>query len=93
MEFLKALTTVISADSFPINFWFPKYSLPKFSISFCFGYLQLSFSQIHWYYPIFYDRADVIQRKFTITKALLFKADRSSFDRLRQQVGTKFLDL
>ncbi|CAL2245136.1 unnamed protein product [Prunus armeniaca] len=32
-------------------------------------------------------KADVIQRKFTITKALLFKADRSSFDRLRQQVG------
>lgn len=33
------------------------------------------------------NRSDVIQRKFTITKALLFKADRSSFDRLRQQVG------
>lgn len=31
-------------------------------------------------------KADVIQRKFTITKALLFKADRSSFDRLRQQI-------
>ncbi|KAF3450612.1 hypothetical protein FNV43_RR06701 [Rhamnella rubrinervis] len=31
-------------------------------------------------------KADIIQRKFTITKALLFKADRSSFDRLRQQI-------
>ncbi|XP_041018283.1 uncharacterized protein LOC121260466 [Juglans microcarpa x Juglans regia] len=31
-------------------------------------------------------KADVIQRKFTITKALLFKADRSSFDRLRKQI-------
>ncbi|PSS07351.1 Trichohyalin like [Actinidia chinensis var. chinensis] len=31
-------------------------------------------------------KSDVIQRKFTITKALLFKADRSSFDRLRQQI-------
>jgi len=31
-------------------------------------------------------KADVIQRRFTITKALLFKADRSSFDRLRQQI-------
>ncbi|PON96142.1 CA-responsive protein [Trema orientale] len=31
-------------------------------------------------------KADVIQRKFTITKALLCKADRSSFDRLRQQI-------
>ncbi|KAF7814146.1 AT1G17665-like protein [Senna tora] len=31
-------------------------------------------------------KADVIQRKFVITKALLFKADRSSFDRLRQQI-------
>ncbi|XP_062087678.1 uncharacterized protein LOC133794464 [Humulus lupulus] len=31
-------------------------------------------------------KADLIQRKFTITKALLCKADRSSFDRLRQQI-------
>ncbi|KAE7999116.1 hypothetical protein FH972_003589 [Carpinus fangiana] len=31
-------------------------------------------------------KADGIQRKFTIKKALLFKADRSSFDRLRQQI-------
>lgn len=31
-------------------------------------------------------RSEIIQRKFTITKALLFKADRSSFDRLYQQV-------
>jgi hypothetical protein len=31
-------------------------------------------------------KSEVIQRKFTITKALLFKADRSSFDRLRQQI-------
>ncbi|XP_052182470.1 uncharacterized protein LOC127795067 [Diospyros lotus] len=31
-------------------------------------------------------KSDVIQRKFTITKALLLKADRSSFDRLRQQI-------
>ncbi|KAI7986186.1 hypothetical protein LOK49_LG14G02046 [Camellia lanceoleosa] len=31
-------------------------------------------------------KSDVIQRKFTITKALLFKADRSSFDRFRQQI-------
>ncbi|KAF7843478.1 putative CA-responsive protein [Senna tora] len=31
-------------------------------------------------------KADAIQRKFVITKALLFKADRSSFDRLRQQI-------
>ncbi|KAI4329158.1 hypothetical protein L6164_021451 [Bauhinia variegata] len=31
-------------------------------------------------------KADVLQRKFVITKALLFKADRSSFDRLRQQI-------
>ncbi|XP_054790263.1 uncharacterized protein LOC129295739 isoform X1 [Prosopis cineraria] len=31
-------------------------------------------------------KADTIQRKFVITKALLFKADRSSFDRLRQQI-------
>ncbi|XWS20152.1 hypothetical protein CRYUN_Cryun31cG0076100 [Craigia yunnanensis] len=31
-------------------------------------------------------KSKVIKRKFTITKALLFKADRSSFDRLRQQI-------
>ncbi|XP_059641886.1 uncharacterized protein LOC132283868 [Cornus florida] len=31
-------------------------------------------------------KSEVIQRKFTITKALLFKADRSSFDRLHQQI-------
>ncbi|XP_071901359.1 uncharacterized protein [Coffea arabica] len=31
-------------------------------------------------------RSEVIQRKFTITKALLLKADRSSFDRLHQQI-------
>ncbi|KAJ9568424.1 hypothetical protein OSB04_004390 [Centaurea solstitialis] len=31
-------------------------------------------------------KSKVIHRKFTITKALLFKADRSSFDRLRQQI-------
>lgn len=34
------------------------------------------------------NRSGVIQRKYTITKALLSKAERSSFDRLRQQVGT-----
>ncbi|KAJ7002925.1 hypothetical protein NC653_008218 [Populus alba x Populus x berolinensis] len=31
-------------------------------------------------------KSEVIKRKFTITKALLFKADRSSIDRLRQQI-------
>ncbi|XWS12066.1 hypothetical protein CRYUN_Cryun37aG0058600 [Craigia yunnanensis] len=31
-------------------------------------------------------KSEVVKRKFTITKALLFKADRSSFDRLRQQI-------
>ncbi|XP_022724787.1 uncharacterized protein LOC111281324 [Durio zibethinus] len=31
-------------------------------------------------------KSEVIKRKFTITKALIFKADRSSFDRLRQQI-------
>ncbi|KAG6575479.1 hypothetical protein SDJN03_26118, partial [Cucurbita argyrosperma subsp. sororia] len=31
-------------------------------------------------------KADVIRRKFTITKALLCKADRSSLDRLQQQI-------
>nr|XP_011463324.1 PREDICTED: uncharacterized protein LOC105351234 isoform X1 [Fragaria vesca subsp. vesca] len=31
-------------------------------------------------------KADAIQRKFTIRKALLNKADRSSFDRLRKQI-------
>ncbi|KAK2425195.1 CA-responsive protein [Trifolium repens] len=31
-------------------------------------------------------KADVIQRKFVITKALLCKADRSSYDRLHQQI-------
>ncbi|KAK6911893.1 hypothetical protein RJ641_023986, partial [Dillenia turbinata] len=31
-------------------------------------------------------KSEVIQRKFTITKALLFKANRASFDRLRQQI-------
>ncbi|KAK2983813.1 hypothetical protein RJ640_008489 [Escallonia rubra] len=31
-------------------------------------------------------KSEVIQRKFTITKALIFKADRSSFERLRQQI-------
>ncbi|KAL5755719.1 hypothetical protein ACOSQ2_020465 [Xanthoceras sorbifolium] len=31
-------------------------------------------------------KSEVIKRKFTITKALLSKADRSSFDRLRQQI-------
>ncbi|XVF74412.1 hypothetical protein PTKIN_Ptkin13bG0108500 [Pterospermum kingtungense] len=31
-------------------------------------------------------KSEVIKRKFTITKALLCKADRSSFDRLRQQL-------
>ncbi|BAT91701.1 hypothetical protein VIGAN_07031900 [Vigna angularis var. angularis] len=34
----------------------------------------------------YFNRADVIQRKFVITKALLCKADRSSFDRLHQQI-------
>nr|AKM76855.1 AT1G17665-like protein [California macrophylla] len=32
-------------------------------------------------------KSEVIQRKYTITKALLLKADRSSFDRLRQQIN------
>ncbi|KAF3607505.1 hypothetical protein DY000_02045672 [Brassica cretica] len=32
------------------------------------------------------NKSEVIKRKYSITKALLFKADRSSFDRLRQQV-------
>ncbi|GER28772.1 CA-responsive protein, partial [Striga asiatica] len=32
------------------------------------------------------NKSEVIKRKFTIIKALLFKADRSSFDRLRQQI-------
>ncbi|KAK1576613.1 hypothetical protein Q3G72_015254 [Acer saccharum] len=31
-------------------------------------------------------KSEVIKRKFTIAKALLSKADRSSFDRLRQQI-------
>nr|AKM76869.1 AT1G17665-like protein [Pelargonium australe] len=31
-------------------------------------------------------KSDAIQRKYTITKALLNKAERSSFDRLRQQI-------
>lgn len=31
-------------------------------------------------------KSEVIKRKFTIKKALLFKADRSSFERLRQQI-------
>nr|XP_016455147.1 PREDICTED: uncharacterized protein LOC107779267 [Nicotiana tabacum]XP_016455148.1 PREDICTED: uncharacterized protein LOC107779267 [Nicotiana tabacum] len=31
-------------------------------------------------------KSEIIQRRFTITKALLFKADRSSFVRLRQQI-------
>nr|AKM76862.1 AT1G17665-like protein [Geranium incanum] len=31
-------------------------------------------------------KSEVIQRKFTITKALFLKADRSSIDRLRQQI-------
>ncbi|KZV58798.1 hypothetical protein F511_18635 [Dorcoceras hygrometricum] len=31
-------------------------------------------------------KSELIKRKFTITKALLFKADRSCFDRLRQQI-------
>ncbi|CAK9174493.1 unnamed protein product [Ilex paraguariensis] len=31
-------------------------------------------------------KSEVIHRKFTITKALLLKAERSSFDRLRQQI-------
>ncbi|CAN1218092.1 hypothetical protein LINPERPRIM_LOCUS1228 [Linum perenne] len=31
-------------------------------------------------------KSEVIKRRFTITKALLFKADRSSIDRLRQQI-------
>ncbi|CAA0821133.1 Unknown protein [Striga hermonthica] len=32
------------------------------------------------------NKSEVIKRRFTITKALLFKAERSSFDRLRQQI-------
>ncbi|KAF8051471.1 hypothetical protein N665_1717s0008 [Sinapis alba] len=32
------------------------------------------------------NKSEVIKRKFSITKALLLKADRSSFDRLRQQI-------
>ncbi|KFK43951.1 hypothetical protein AALP_AA1G195800 [Arabis alpina] len=32
-------------------------------------------------------KSEVIKRKFSITKALLFKADRSSFDRIRQQIN------
>ncbi|KAH0877767.1 hypothetical protein HID58_065161 [Brassica napus] len=32
------------------------------------------------------NKSEVIKRKYSITKALLFKADRSSFDRLRQQI-------
>ncbi|XP_058098679.1 uncharacterized protein LOC131243374 [Magnolia sinica] len=35
-------------------------------------------------------KSEIIQRKFTITKALLFKADKSSFDRLCQQ--TMYMD-
>ncbi|KAK6914765.1 hypothetical protein RJ641_019882 [Dillenia turbinata] len=31
-------------------------------------------------------KSEVIQRKFTITKALLFKANRASFERLHQQI-------
>ncbi|CAH9090492.1 unnamed protein product [Cuscuta epithymum] len=31
-------------------------------------------------------KSETIQRKFTITKALIFRADRSSLDRLRQQM-------
>nr|GMC51907.1 AT1G17665-like protein [Ipomoea batatas] len=31
-------------------------------------------------------KSEVIQRRFTITKALLYRADRSSLDRLRQQI-------
>ncbi|KAF6148813.1 hypothetical protein GIB67_038146 [Kingdonia uniflora] len=31
-------------------------------------------------------KSEIIQRKFTITKALLFKANRSSYDRLSQQI-------
>ncbi|PKI43969.1 hypothetical protein CRG98_035645 [Punica granatum] len=31
-------------------------------------------------------RSEVIHRKFSIAKALLFKADKSSFDRVRQQI-------
>ncbi|XP_065867502.1 uncharacterized protein [Euphorbia lathyris] len=37
-------------------------------------------------------KSEVIKRKFTITKALLFKADRSSIDRLRQQIYKLELD-
>ncbi|WCJ39534.1 hypothetical protein M5689_020516 [Euphorbia peplus] len=37
-------------------------------------------------------KSEVIKRKFTITKALLFKADRSSVDRLRQQIYKLELD-
>lgn len=33
-----------------------------------------------------YDRSDILKRSFKIKKALLFKADRSSFDRLSQQI-------
>ncbi|KAL8139294.1 hypothetical protein V2J09_005315 [Rumex salicifolius] len=32
-------------------------------------------------------KSEVIQRKYTIAKALLFRADRSSFDRLRKQLN------
>lgn len=32
------------------------------------------------------NKSEVIKRKFSITKALLCKADRSSFDRIRQQI-------
>ncbi|KAF3583415.1 hypothetical protein F2Q69_00026976 [Brassica cretica] len=32
------------------------------------------------------NKSEVIKRNYSITKALLFKADRSSFDRLRQQI-------
>ncbi|XP_021902884.1 uncharacterized protein LOC110818350 [Carica papaya] len=31
-------------------------------------------------------KSEIIKRRFTITKALLFKADRSSFERIRQQI-------
>ncbi|KAI3989299.1 hypothetical protein MKX01_004848 [Papaver californicum] len=31
-------------------------------------------------------KSEILQRKYTITKALLYKADRSSFDRISQQI-------
>lgn len=55
-------------------------------------YSHRAFSNLSWAYLVRV-RSDTIQRRFTIAKSLLSKADKSSFDRLCGQVGVDYFVL